>query len=51
MMSAEVGRGEEEEAEKQFRSLANLGKLPDSFLALARNEKGERKLPQERSLV
>lgn len=41
MMSAEVGSGEEEEAGKQFWVLVSMGKLPDSFLALARNEKGE----------
>lgn len=46
MMSAKVGRGRR----RQFWVLANLGKLPDSFWTLARNEKGETKLPQKRSL-
>lgn len=30
---------------------SSKSKLPDSFLALARKEKGERKRPQEKSLV
>lgn len=38
----------EKQAGKQFWVLESLGKLPDSFLAQARSEKGERKPPQER---
>lgn len=41
------GGGREKQAGKQFWVLESLA----SFLAQARSEKGERKLPQERSLV
>jgi len=41
----------EKQAGREFWILASLDKLPDSFLALARKEKGDRKQPQERSLV